>query len=134
MLMFLCFDSINDCMLKMKGKRLSSANYLKCTHNNWFNSQQTTLKPFNSINSILNNVIYPLTSHHHCLIVEDFMLLKPNDKIIMLLNKSNHLLSNTKGSKGFISLLQDVIFSIVRIHLSLGMLWDSHIFGNQIVS
>ena len=66
-----------------------------------------TYAPFKALKETLDESPYPLSLNHHRMLIEDFMMLNPNENITCLINKNHYFLSNK--SKKWINLLADVM-------------------------
>jgi hypothetical protein len=107
-LVFLRTSSIQKELVTTGSSRINTSNQYKKVYNFWMNNcRPCTYAPFKALKETLDESPYPLSLHHHRMLIEDFMMLNPNENITCLINKNHYFLSNK--SKKWINLLADVM-------------------------
>ena len=96
---FLRDSAIDDKQLELNSNKgnISMSSDIKSALTFWSNKRVASYAPFNGIKA-LANAPPPLMMNDHCLLLEDYMMLKPGDEVMCLINKSHPLVAKKKGS------------------------------------
>lgn len=84
-------------------------NHYNNAHNSWQSKRTVSWKPFKSkaLKRELSSAPTPLTFRHHRLLIQDKMLLKKGDSVILLLCMDHPFLKDATSSNKWMELFQD---------------------------
>ena len=81
----------------------------KGMYGNWQRAREESLKPFKDFESIFEQAPSPMNQNVHRLLLEDFMLLNPGDKIICLIRSDHEYLSSKSIGRQWMPHLKESI-------------------------
>ena len=112
LLYFLGQASIDKYSEELQGSHLPHANLCKAAYTNiWtHDKEKESFIPFKSLQTTLDIAHFPLTSHHRCrILIEDFMMLEKDEKIMCLISKKYPFMSYNHLKKRWVALIEDAL-------------------------